>query len=756
MGRIVVTGIYTDSYKDLVDLQIQSCTDDYDFDFEHIDDEAWQLAASQRNEFAFFGGNTIKTELVIKKIKQYWGQIIIVSDADLVFLDKTEELLRQEIEKFDTLFLRERMDTAHLYQRAPANINIGFVVIKCNKSNLVFWERVDYLVKELHGWDQEIANQLLHGRNYPLKWNYLSDAFANGNDINADNLNSKHIATACGSAAQKYQLTKKEYLKKIIEFRSNDKNEWFKTNDDYAHKLDSLAQSATKRENDKHGETDSHRKEHAISIFGIPLFEVTILNDVVTRKIFGITVYQRVPLEGSYLRKLGCGLIQYQSNKNSFTLKIMNITCLNVEPIDKNHKSCLVFGFKYNFKSKNLWLDNLEKDLYSQNKMNQSLLIQTNNMRQIQAIQHGKILRLEQSLLGATGNCFYHFSAFTLNNAGDSVLVSALQKSLCSFADSNINFINRNVRDLLSPEDIYLINQSHGMIIGGGGLFLKDTNTNDISGWQFPIAIEQIQQISVPIYLMGIGYNRFRDQEDFDLIFTKNINAIIRKAAFIGIRNKGSIAALKEYLDEDLHDKLVFHPCATTILSKLYNIQKSSKEVFIAVECAFDRCNLRYGKHQARILDSIAHAVLELSKRVKIKYYSHMESDKQILVNFDKLHIKYDLIELNRPLTEIDIIKLYSQPSLVIGMRGHAQMIPFGCKTPILSLISHDKLQWFLDDIQHPEWGIDINSSTLETDIVEKAWSILEKHDVIVKEITAKQESFYQISMTNIQKFLKV
>jgi hypothetical protein len=41
-------------------------------------------------------------------------------------------------------------------------------------------------------------------------------------------------------------------------------------------------------------------------------------------------------------------------------------------------------------------------------------------------------------------------------------------------------------------------------------------------------------------------------------------------------------------------------------------------------------------------------------------------------------------------------------------MRGHAQMIPFGLGAPILSLIAHDKLGWFLDDIGHPEWGVDV------------------------------------------------
>jgi hypothetical protein len=39
-------------------------------------------------------------------------------------------------------------------------------------------------------------------------------------------------------------------------------------------------------------------------------------------------------------------------------------------------------------------------------------------------------------------------------------------------------------------------------------------------------------------------------------------------------------------------------------------------------------------------------------------------------------------------------------------MRGHAGMIPFGCGTPIISLVSHPKMAYFLADIERPEWGV--------------------------------------------------
>ena len=60
-----------------------------------------------------------------------------------------------------------------------------------------------------------------------------------------------------------------------------------------------------------------------------------------------------------------------------------------------------------------------------------------------------------------------------------------------------------------------------------------------------------------------------------------------------------------------------------------------------------------------------------------------------------------------------------------IGMRGHAGMIPFGVGTPIISLVSHPKLRYFLEDIGHAEWGLPIFEEHLGDRLVELASAVL-------------------------------
>lgn len=257
-----------------------------------------------------------------------------------------------------------------------------------------------------------------------------------------------------------------------------------------------------------------------------------------------------------------------------------------------------------------------------------------------------------------------------------------------------------------------------------------------------------MQKIKVPIIAFAIGYNRFRGQEDFKPVFEKHINAFVEKCAFVGIRNHGSIESLKPYLKtKALKDKLVFQPCLTTLISKIYpnftNYKK--KEDFVVFNCAFDRQTMRCidEKH----LYSIAKVALKMSEHTKIKYYSHMETDKKALVYFDKVGVKYELVELHK----VDqMIMHYSRPRLVVGMRGHAQMIPFGCNTPILSIISHDKMQWFLDDIGHSDWGVDITSSAFEENLFNKAETAYECYQDRIKEINQAQDVFWIQTQNNL------
>nr|MDT0526937.1 polysaccharide pyruvyl transferase family protein [Streptomyces sp. DSM 41633] len=129
----------------------------------------------------------------------------------------------------------------------------------------------------------------------------------------------------------------------------------------------------------------------------------------------------------------------------------------------------------------------------------------------------------------------------------------------------------------------------------------------------------------------------------------------------------------------------------------------------ILVNAAYDRAGLRFGHDYGHFLREMATAVTALGEQAEVKCVAHSLDDERIAFDLRREHgISLPVI----PMYDFDndaIRDVYARTKLVIGMRGHAGMIPFGCGTPIISLISHPKMAYFLSDIERPEWGISVH-----------------------------------------------
>lgn len=227
---ITVTGVCSETYSPLLDMQKQSCKDNYRFDFERFTDEEWEKlgTVSENDEFwGFTSGLTIRIQATIERIKKYWGGLLLLNDADIVFLKATDETIRYQLKDNDMLFIKERADESNLYERALSNINIGFVLMRCNEKSLAFWEEVMERVKQKKGWDQEEVNLLIKEKPNVIKWAFFSDEFLNGGDVNKTNVRKQCICTSCGTIAKRNKLSKKQYLQKIINIAKGKDKVWF-------------------------------------------------------------------------------------------------------------------------------------------------------------------------------------------------------------------------------------------------------------------------------------------------------------------------------------------------------------------------------------------------------------------------------------------------------------------------------------------------------------------------------------------------
>ncbi|TSD66474.1 methyltransferase domain-containing protein [Inquilinus sp. KBS0705] len=345
-----------------------------------------------------------------------------------------------------------------------------------------------------------------------------------------------------------------------------------------------------------------------------------------------------------------------------------------------------------------------------------------------------------------------HIGFHNAGNTGDVVLFESV-RLLFKSIKKDIQFSLFNVHDQVTPELIKTLNKFDLIIIGGGGLFLRDTNPNEISGWQWACPNDLMEKITTPIAVFAVGYNRFRNQEDFHENFRKSIAILMDKSVSFGIRNTGSINKLKDYYTPERQKQIIYQPCSTTFLDKYFeSVEHISESNKIAVNIAFDRHSMRFQGKEKQVLYNVADALKYFSdKGWQIDVISHVPTDQEAQIWFKARGLNFNIVNIEKQHVG-KVADVYKQYKVVLGMRGHAQMIPFGLSVPIITLSTHDKMMYFLEDIQHTEWGIElVKENNLKEEIINKVNYINDNYPLVKKQIAEAQEKLWQSSKNNIE-----
>lgn len=349
----------------------------------------------------------------------------------------------------------------------------------------------------------------------------------------------------------------------------------------------------------------------------------------------------------------------------------------------------------------------------------------------------------------------FHVSYYNLwENAGDTIL------SQCVRRNFNLKFKQKwelaRVTKPVTDQTISKINSCKYIVVGGGGLLLPDSNPNTISGWQWAVSEKQLHDIKVPLLIYSIGFNYFHGQKPNDL-FIKNLNSLIERADFFGLRNFGSIEQVKKLVQPELADKIHWQPCTTTIIRKTFDEiatkQKGSSKN-IAINMAFDRYEKRFDGNMHAILHQTALAMKDLQKKgYKIFVAGHLQQDFLISYALEAVGVTFTEKDLQYA-TPAECYDFYNNMELVFGSRGHAQMVPFGLNTKIISLGTHNKVKFFLDDIEANDWFINIREdiANLRNTIIDRFETVAEKEKSKTEErLLFQQKKLYTQTQQNFE-----
>jgi hypothetical protein len=222
--RIKLYALYTPSHERMMrDYFLPSIQDDFDIILVSYDQECSHGSYMEK------GWNKTmlhKVELVIRAIKENWGNFFIHSDVDIQFFRPILPAIVQAIEGKDIVCQQER---------PTGGLCAGFFVCRGNENTLQLWNDIYiYLVssKDNQKNDQTLLNEFLLSKyaltyqknRYDVVWDYLPKTFMGGGITGSSWISGKqpviskdiimYHANYCIGVANK--ITQLNYIKKVV------------------------------------------------------------------------------------------------------------------------------------------------------------------------------------------------------------------------------------------------------------------------------------------------------------------------------------------------------------------------------------------------------------------------------------------------------------------------------------------------------------------------------------------------------------
>ena len=327
----------------------------------------------------------------------------------------------------------------------------------------------------------------------------------------------------------------------------------------------------------------------------------------------------------------------------------------------------------------------------------------------------------------------FHFDIPTWGNFGDKALFPVVRDAFrvlggTDEASGEPNFAFASAAALRREVDeaaVARINATaDAVVIGGGGLFLQDTNPNRLSGWQWKISPEALTALEVPLIVYALGDNRFPGQPEFDDLMRSHVGQVLEQSAFFGLRNSGSMATMGALLGRQ--DRIVFQPCPTTILDHLYEPlagrRPDPKQKTVAIQMLVHPRQIAAGFDAETIHEATVRAArILVGKGWRVLSTPFHPDDAEVS---RRLVTEVDGVEEVR-LFGHDVgffsgVEVFASVPYVLGGRGHAQMIPFGVGAIPISVDLHAKLGYFAADIGHPEFVVPVGPEGMSGDVEER------------------------------------
>jgi len=351
-----------------------------------------------------------------------------------------------------------------------------------------------------------------------------------------------------------------------------------------------------------------------------------------------------------------------------------------------------------------------------------------------------------------------HLDLKTVYSYGDQLLFELVRQSFNAWGGGDYFELTRTIpfREAATSSFVDDVNENFdAVVIGGGGIFPRRTNATPASGWQWNITTDLLKRLKKPIIVFGAGNPAQFAPERYNRVFREHINQTMSQSIFFGLRSTGAVDDMRAWLDEPASTpQLTLQPCPTTIGRVLLPRVAGDAPVpgkRIGVQVGLEVAHVDAGLEPGAIFPQLRDLIVRLqSDGWDVEFLGHKRADMKFFREYGA-----ELGLTGRALygsTKVlfEGIRHYARLPIVLGARGHSQMIPFGLNNIPLSLSTNNKIRYFAQEIGHPEFLIDPWQSDFASAALTQINAVEANRAALRGELAATQRRFVDTTTSNL------
>jgi polysaccharide pyruvyl transferase WcaK-like protein len=325
-------------------------------------------------------------------------------------------------------------------------------------------------------------------------------------------------------------------------------------------------------------------------------------------------------------------------------------------------------------------------------------------------------------------------------------------------------------KEITFQEKVIDVANDYDLVVVGGGNYFETWPTNTWSGTSIDLNPDSFAGVKAPFFFNSLGVDSGQGvskeaQSNFRTMF---LSLMERQKNLLTVRNDGSLNTLNCLTGISEKSNLFSIPDGGFFIDK---ISKTTNEKTLVINVAADMEKIRYKTESGglnnfiQLMAQYVNEMHQINDFDQIIFTQHVIGDLPLITSIISLideRIKRHTIAvssygMNLRNTE-ELIKIYSNASLILGQRFHANVVGLTLRRPTIGLNTYPQILKLYEELDSAQYCAKLENRSDLTELIELSNHAISNPDGFMKNLNVELDRMYEntiVKHSNIAKWIR-